>query len=64
MYNNNNYLYVVSGPSSPYSGETFFVYAKNRSEADLMAYTVYGEKTEFMGKYSDNQAEMMGYDTY
>ena len=64
MYNNNNYLYIVTGPSSPYCGEAFFVSVNNRSEADLMAYTVYGEKPKYVGRYSDEEDDNMGYDTY
>ena len=56
-----NYLYIITNPSSECR---VFVYANSRSEADLMAYSAFGEKAHFAGLYSDDEADNMGFDTY
>lgn len=58
-----NYLFkIVSGD---YEGEEFFVQAENKTDAFTVAREVAeGEKIRCLGIYSDEEAEMMGYDTY
>lgn len=58
-----NYLFeIVSGD---YEGEEFFAQANNKSEAFAIAHDVAGkEKVRFLGVYTDEEAEWMGYDTY
>lgn len=58
-----NYLFeIVSGD---YEGEEFFVQANNKSEAVKIAHDVaVDDKIRFLGIYTDEEAEMMGYDTY
>ena len=58
-----NYLFeIVSGD---YEGEEFFVQANNKSEAFTIAHDVAVDgKIRFLGIYTDEEAEMMGYDTY
>lgn len=58
-----NYLFeIVSGD---YEGEKFFIQADNRFEAVRIAYdVVVDDKIHFLGIYTDEEAEMMGYDTY
>jgi len=58
-----NYLFeIVSGD---YEGEEFFVQANDRSEAFTIAHDVaVDDKIRFLGIYTDEEAEMMGYDTY
>ena len=59
-----NYLYIITNPSSEHCGDAFFVYANGKSEADLVAYSIYGETAHFAGLYSDDEADDMGFDTY
>lgn len=60
-----NYLFTVTGITSELCGECFFVYAQNQSEAELTARIYFpGEKLHFLGKYSDYEADCLGYDTY
>lgn len=58
-----NYLFeIVDGD---YEGEEFFVQANDKAEAVKIAKDVSnGEKVRYYGVYSDEEAEMMGYDTY
>lgn len=58
-----NYLFEVM--SGEYEGEMFFVQAENRDKADeVLGEYFWGEKVKYLGVYSDEEAEMMGYDTY
>ena len=58
-----NYLFVIK--SGDYEGEEFFVQANNKSEALAIAHDVAGnEKIRFLGIYADEEAEILGYDTY
>ena len=58
-----NYLFeIVSGD---YEGEEFFVQANDKIEAFKIAHDVAGdEKIRYYGIYSDEEAEILGYDTY
>jgi len=58
-----NYLFeIVKGN---YEGEDFFVQANNKSEALKIAHDVaVDNKIRFLGLYTDEEAERMGYDTY
>ena len=58
-----NYLFeIVSGD---YEGEEFFVQANNKAEAVKIAHDVaVDDKIRFLGIYTDEEAEIMGYDTY
>lgn len=58
-----NYLFeIIDGD---YAGEEFFVQANDKTEAIKIAKDVSnGEKIRCYGVYSDEEAEMMGYDTY
>lgn len=58
-----NYLFeIVSGD---YEGEEFFAQANDKSEAFKIAHDVaVDDKIRFLGIYTDEEAEMMGYDTY
>lgn len=53
---------IVSGD---YEGEEFFVQANDKTEALAIAHDVaVDDKIRFLGIYTDEEAEMMGYDTY
>lgn len=58
-----NYLFeIVSGD---YEGEEFFVQANSKSEALAIAHDVaVSNKIRCLGIYTDEEAEIMGYDTY
>ena len=59
----NNYLFEIM--SGEYEGEMFFVQAENRDKADeVLGEYFWGEKVQYRGTYSDEEAERMGYDTY
>lgn len=65
-----NYLYEVCGEDSPNCGENFFVQV-NADDPDardiankIAAENFPDDKLRNLGRYSDFQAEMMGYDTY
>jgi hypothetical protein len=58
-----NYLFEIM--SGEWEGEEFFVQAANKIDAFYTARDVSeGEKVRCLGVYSDEEAEMMGYDTY
>lgn len=58
-----NYLFEIM--SGDYEGEEFFVQANNKSEALAIAHDVArSDKIRCLGIYADEEAEMMGYDTY
>ena len=58
-----NFLFeIVSGE---YEGEEFFVQCEYKSDAFEIAREIAdGAKIRFLGTYSDEEAEMRGYDTY
>ncbi len=59
-----NYLFeIVSGD---YEGEEFFVQAENKEDARAVAQQVAadGGKVRLIGIYSDEDADILGYDTY
>ena len=58
-----NFLFeIISGE---YEGEEFFVQAKDKVDAFTIAREVAeGGKIRYLGVYSDEEAECMGYDTY
>ena len=59
-----NYLFeIVSGD---YEGEEFFVQAENKTDAFTVARQVAadGGKVRCTGIYSDEDADILGYDTY
>lgn len=58
-----NYLFEIM--SGDYEGEEFFAVANNKDEAYKIARDVAGkEKICCYGRYTDEEAERMGYDTY
>ena len=58
-----NYLFeIVSGD---YEGEEFFVQANDKAEAFAIAHDVaVDDKIRFLGIYTDEEADVLGYDTY
>lgn len=60
-----NYLFVVSTKGSELEGEEFFVYSDSLTNARKDAETYFpNEVLTCLGKYSDDEAEWMGLDTY
>ena len=60
-----NYLFVVITRGSELEGEEFFVQAKNYEEAkEIVKMYFSGEVCTCYGRYSDEEAEEMGIDTY
>ena len=60
-----NYLFEIVGEWSEICGEQFFVQCDTRTEADeILSQCFWGEKVKYLGKYTDEEAEMMGLDTY
>lgn len=60
-----NYLFVVSTKDSELEGEEFFVYSDSLANARNDAETYFpNEVLTYLGKYSDEEAEWMGLDTY
>ena len=58
-----NYLFEIM--SGEYEGYEFFVQSTTKNSAFYTAREVAeGEKIRCLGIYSDEEAEMMGYDTY
>lgn len=54
-----NYLFIDNE-----SGEEFFVQAECFADAEGTAVENFGDSIRFIGKYTDEEAEWMGYDTY
>ena len=54
-----NYLFVDDE-----SGEEFFVQADCITDAKATAIENFGEDVRYLGRFSDAEAEWMGYDTY
>ena len=60
-----NYLFEITSEWSDMCGEQFFVQCDTRDEADeILGEYFWGEKCHYLGRYSDEEAEIMGYDTY
>ena len=60
-----NYLFEIVSEWSENCGEQFFVQCNTREEADeVLGQYFWGEKVRCLGKYTDEEAEGMGYDTY
>lgn len=60
-----NYLFEIVGEWSEICGEQFFVQCDTRKEADeILGQYFWGEKVKYLGKYTDEEAEIMGLDTY
>lgn len=60
-----NYLFEIVGEYSELCGERFFAQCDIKEEAEeMLAENFWGEEIAYLGKYTDDEAEMMGYDTY
>jgi len=60
-----NYLFEIISEWSKNYGEQFFIQCDTREKADeILSQYFWGEKIKYLGKYTDEEAEMMGYDTY
>ncbi len=60
-----NYLFEIVSEYSELCGERFFAQCDTKEEAEeIMAENFWGEKVAYIGKYTDEEADMMGYDTY
>lgn len=61
----NNYLYEITTYNSRWCGERFFIQCDTMEEAEkILAKEFFGEQTEYLGTYDDDEAEMLGYDTF
>ena len=60
-----NYLFEFVGDYSDLCGERIFVQCNSREEADeILGEYFWGERVICLGEYSNEEAEVMGYDTY
>lgn len=60
-----NYMFEVTSDWSENCGEQFFVQCDTREEADeILSDYFWGDRVEYRGRYTDEEAEMMGLDTY
>ena len=60
-----NFLVEITTEGSDLEGEEFFVPAHDIYEADkIVAYYFEGENYCYGGRFTDEEAEMMGLDTY
>ena len=60
-----NYLFEIISEWSENYGEQFFIQCDTREKADeILSQYFWGEKIKYLGKYTDEEAEIMGYDTY
>lgn len=60
-----NYLFEIISEWSENYGEQFFIQCDTREKADeILSQYFQGEKVKYLGKYTDEEAEIMGYDTY
>lgn len=60
-----NYLYEFVDEYSEYCGECVFVQCDTKEEADKIMFANFlDEETAYLGRYDDDEAEAMGYDTY
>lgn len=60
-----NYLFEIVSEYGELGGERYFVQCDTKEQAEeIMAEHFWGEKGVYIGKYTDDEAEMMGYDTF
>jgi len=60
-----NYLFEINGEYDEHCGEMFFVQCDTKAEAREIAKENFPEENvHFLGKYTDEEAEWYGYDTY
>jgi len=61
-----NYLFEIVSEWSENCGEQFFIQCNTKEEADelLASCLVEGEHCDYLGRFTDEEAEMMGFDTY
>lgn len=60
-----NYLFEVVSKWSENYGKQFFVQCNTREEADkVLSEYFWGDKVEYLGKYTEEEAEMTGLDIY
>jgi hypothetical protein len=59
-----NFLFEVKDEDSEFCGELFFVQCDTIKEAWYTAHEFFEEELAYRGRYSDEEAESMGYDTY
>ena len=60
-----NFLVEITTEGSDLEGEEFFVQAPTMEEADeIVAQYFEGENYCYHGRFTDEEAEMMGLDTY
>lgn len=60
-----NFLVEITTEGSDFEGEEFFVQASTLEEADeIIALNFEGEDYCFHGRFTDEEAEVMGLDTY
>ena len=61
----NNYLFEVVSEYSEAYGEQFFVQSDTYQEAEeVLTQYFWGDEVKYLGRYSDEEAEIMGLDTY
>lgn len=60
-----NFMYEFVDEYSDYCGEIIFVQCDTREEAEEIVMENFGkEQVNFLGRYTDEEAEWYGYDTY
>lgn len=63
-----NYLFEIVNEENEYCGELFFIQCDNLAEAYRIAFDLFEVERphdlHFWGKYTDEEAEAMGCDTY
>lgn len=60
-----NYLFEFVNEYSILCGERIFVQCNSKEEADkIIDENFWGDGLVYLGEYSDEEAEEMGYDTY
>lgn len=60
-----NYLFEIVSEYSDLCGEQFFVQCDTLEETDeILGKYFWGERVHYLGKYTDEEAEEIGFDTY
>lgn len=60
-----NFLFEITSEWSDLCGEQFFIQCDTLDEADeVLGEYFWGEKVTYLGEFTDEEAEAMGYDTY
>lgn len=60
-----NFLFEITGEDSLLCGEEFFVQCDTHAEAEEMVDEIFpNENYIYHGRFTDEEAEMMGLDTY